>query len=108
MLPGDGNIYTYSALSICFSYLMYYRCFFINLYVSHAPFTDYCRTERDSPTGGVAGGLLFFFLNLNPHQGRTLNQHLNEFDFIGLGLIVSGVVLLLVGFNQSETSCKHI
>jgi len=62
-------------------------CFFINL-----------------PTGGLAAALLFFFLNLNPHQGRTLKQHLNEFDFLGLFLIVSGVVLLLVGFDQSETS----
>jgi MFS family permease len=62
-------------------------CFFINL-----------------PTGGVAAALLFFFLNLNPQQGRTLKQHLDEFDFIGLFLVVSGVVMLLVGFNQSETS----
>ncbi|KAF8201537.1 MFS amino acid permease [Pholiota molesta] len=62
-------------------------CFFINL-----------------PTGGVAAGLLFFFLNLNPHQGRTLKQHTQEFDFLGLGLIVAGVVLVLIGFNESETS----
>ncbi|KAF8228465.1 MFS general substrate transporter [Tricholoma matsutake] len=62
-------------------------CFFINL-----------------PMGGVAAALLFFFLNLNPHQGRTLRQHVNEFDFIGLGLIVGGVVCLLVGFDFSETS----
>ena len=67
---------------------------------------DYCLTEWDSPTGGVAAALLFFFLNLNPHQGRTLKQHLNEFDFIGLFLFVSGVILLLVGFNQSEISCE--
>lgn len=56
--------------------------------------------------GGVAAALLFFFLNLNPHQGRTLRQHVNEFDFIGLGLIVGGVVCLLVGFDFSETSCE--
>ncbi|KAL0946650.1 hypothetical protein HGRIS_012844 [Hohenbuehelia grisea] len=62
-------------------------CFFINL-----------------PTGGVAAGMLFFFLNLNPHQGRTLHQHLQEFDFIGLFLIIAGVVCLLLGFNRSEIS----
>ncbi|KAF8163478.1 MFS amino acid permease [Crassisporium funariophilum] len=62
-------------------------CFFINL-----------------PTGGLAAGILFFSLNLNPHQGRTLKQHANEFDFAGLFLIVSGIVLLLLGFNESETS----
>ncbi|KAF9469176.1 MFS general substrate transporter [Collybia nuda] len=64
-------------------------CFFINL-----------------PTGGVAAGVLFFFLNLNPHQGRTLQQHVEEFDFIGLVLIVGGIVCLLLGFNSSETTCK--
>ncbi|KJA23787.1 hypothetical protein HYPSUDRAFT_39633 [Hypholoma sublateritium FD-334 SS-4] len=62
-------------------------CFFINL-----------------PTGAVAAALLFFFLNLNPHQGKTLKQHTIEFDFIGLLLLVGGVVILLLGFNESETS----
>ncbi|KAH9951233.1 major facilitator superfamily domain-containing protein [Amylocystis lapponica] len=61
-------------------------CFFINL-----------------PTGGVAFALLFFFLNLNPHHGKPLRQHVNEFDFIGLALIIGGVVLLLLGFNFSES-----
>ncbi|KAF8911966.1 MFS amino acid permease [Gymnopilus junonius] len=62
-------------------------CFFINL-----------------PTGGVAAAILFFFLNLNPHQGRTLKQHVQEFDFVGLSLLIAGIVLLLLGFNESETS----
>ena len=83
------------------------RCFFINLYVSYTPCNDYYWIEWDSPIGGAAVGALFFFLNLNPHQGRTLKQHLDEFDFIGLGLIISGVVFLLVGFNRSETSCEN-
>ncbi|PPQ98149.1 hypothetical protein CVT26_003193 [Gymnopilus dilepis] len=62
-------------------------CFFINL-----------------PTGGVAAAILFFFLNLNPHQGRTLKQHAQDFDFVGLFLLVAGIILLLLGFNESETS----
>ncbi|EMD38555.1 hypothetical protein CERSUDRAFT_135443 [Gelatoporia subvermispora B] len=62
-------------------------CFFINL-----------------PTGGLAFALLFFFLNLNPHKGRSLKEHVAEFDFVGLFLIIGGVVLLLIGFNFSETS----
>ncbi|KAF9651438.1 MFS general substrate transporter [Thelephora ganbajun] len=62
-------------------------CFFVNL-----------------PTAGVAGLLLFFFLNLNPHQGRSFREHVREFDFIGLGLIVVGVVCLLIGLNFSEQS----
>lgn len=54
------------------------------------------------PTGGVAFALLFFFLNLNPHHGMTFRQHVAQFDFIGLILLVAGVVCLLIGFNQGE------
>ncbi|KAH7929758.1 MFS general substrate transporter [Leucogyrophana mollusca] len=56
------------------------------------------------PTGGLAGALLFFFLNLNPHQGKPFREHVREFDFVGLFVIVSGVVCLLIGFNSSETT----
>ncbi|KAG6851242.1 hypothetical protein H0H93_011678 [Arthromyces matolae] len=56
------------------------------------------------PTGGVAAVLLFFFLNLNPRQGMPFKQHVAQFDFVGLFLIVSGVVCVLLGFNFSETS----
>ncbi|RDX56815.1 MFS amino acid permease [Lentinus brumalis] len=56
------------------------------------------------PTGAVGFALLFFFLNLNPHKGRTLKQHLAEFDFVGLLFIFAGVILILLGFNFSETS----
>ncbi|KAF9075160.1 MFS amino acid permease [Rhodocollybia butyracea] len=55
------------------------------------------------PTGGVAAGLLFFFLNLNPRPQKSFMEHAREFDFFGLFLIIVGVVCLLVGFNQSET-----
>jgi len=58
------------------------------------------------PTGGAAAAILFFFLNLNPHQGRTLEQHVQEFDFVGLVLVMAGVICLLIGFNSSETSCE--
>lgn len=56
------------------------------------------------PTGGVSGLLLFFCLNLNPHKGKSWREHVREFDFIGLGLMVVGVVCLLIGFNFSEQS----
>lgn len=62
-------------------------CFFINL-----------------PTGGIAGAILFFFLNLNPHHGMSLRQHIQQFDFAGLLLMVGGVVCLLIGFNSGETN----
>jgi MFS family permease len=61
-------------------------CFFINL-----------------PTGGVAGLLIFFFLNLNPLQPKSLMEHARQFDFAGLFLIIGGIVCLLIGFNQGET-----
>jgi EmrB/QacA subfamily drug resistance transporter len=56
------------------------------------------------PTGGVAGLILFFFLNLNPHQGMSLQQHISQFDFLGLGLLMSGVVCVLIGLNSGETN----
>ena len=57
------------------------------------------------PTGCIAGAILFFFLNLNPHQGMSLQQHMSQFDFIGLALLMSGVVCVLVGLNSGETNC---
>ncbi|KAI0336509.1 MFS amino acid permease [Cubamyces sp. BRFM 1775] len=65
-------------------------------------FTDHVSWR--CPTGGVGFALLFFFLNLNPHQGKTLHEHVNQFDFMGLFLIIAGVVLILLGFNFSENS----
>ncbi|KAF7294823.1 MFS domain-containing protein [Mycena indigotica] len=56
------------------------------------------------PTGGLAGGLLFFFLNLNPRPLKSFSQHNAEFDYVGLVLVVVGVVCVLLGFNFSETS----
>ncbi|KAI6109565.1 MFS general substrate transporter [Pisolithus sp. B1] len=58
------------------------------------------------PTGGLAGLLLFLFLNLNPHRRKPLREYVHEFDFLGLALVVSGVVCLLIGFNSSETKWK--
>lgn len=54
------------------------------------------------PTGGAAMAILFIFLNLNPTPRKSFKQHLHEFDFIGLFLIIAGVVCLLLGFNFSE------
>ena len=81
------------------------RCFFINLFVVIVANFLWLIFSPFRPTGGFAVALLFFFLNLNPHQGRTLRQHAQEFDFIGLFLMVAGVICLLIGFNSGETSC---
>lgn len=112
MLPGDGIFDLYELLwcdllthlllalgvsgSICT----------ISFILSPCP-TKFDVFATSRPTGGAAAALLFFFLNLNPHQGKTFQQHVKEFDFIGLGLIVSGVVCILIGFNASETSCEY-
>lgn len=55
------------------------------------------------PTGGVALALLVTNLHFNPLQhGKTFKEHVAEFDFLGLILLVGGTVCLLLGFNQSE------
>ncbi|KAF8531472.1 major facilitator superfamily domain-containing protein [Gautieria morchelliformis] len=56
------------------------------------------------PTGGAATILLFFFLNLNPHQGKTFREHVRQFDFVGLLLLVIGITCVLLGFNESGTA----
>ncbi|KAF7323088.1 MFS domain-containing protein [Mycena chlorophos] len=71
--------------------------FFINLQV-------FSSSRHTLPTGGVAATLLFVFLNLNPRPLKSFRQHNAEFDYVGLVLVVFGVVLVLLGFNFSETS----
>ncbi|KAH7107653.1 MFS amino acid permease [Auriculariales sp. MPI-PUGE-AT-0066] len=56
------------------------------------------------PTGAFATIILAVFLKLNPTRQKTLQQHMAEFDFLGLGLIMTGVVLLLLGFHEAETN----
>jgi hypothetical protein len=60
-------------------------CFFINL-----------------PTGGFALLLLIFFLKLNPHEPPKFAHFLATFDFLGLALLMSGIILLCVGFTSGE------
>ncbi|THU98328.1 hypothetical protein K435DRAFT_575467, partial [Dendrothele bispora CBS 962.96] len=55
------------------------------------------------PTGAIAAGLLFFF-RVNPPPHKTLRQYVDEFDFLGLFLIMAGVICLLVGFQFGQTS----
>jgi MFS family permease len=55
-------------------------CFFINL-----------------PTGGFAIAVLMIFLKLNPTKRVTPSELARTFDFLGLLLFVSGIVLFLVG-----------
>ncbi|KAF8550441.1 MFS amino acid permease [Imleria badia] len=62
-------------------------CFFINL-----------------PIGGIAGLLLFIFLNVNPPPKRPLRDQIAELDFIGLFSLVAGVVCLLIGLNFGQES----
>ncbi|KAH8920234.1 MFS general substrate transporter [Atractiella rhizophila] len=54
------------------------------------------------PTGGVALLVLLVYLNLNPVKKTTWTEQGKEFDFFGLFLIIAGVVLVLLGFNNAE------
>lgn len=54
------------------------------------------------PTGGAALLVLFLSLKLNPHQPVSLASFISTFDFLGLFLVVGGLVLLLVGFSFGE------
>ncbi|CAG8698583.1 6125_t:CDS:10, partial [Acaulospora colombiana] len=51
------------------------------------------------PTGGFAIALLALFLN--PYK-----IYVQEFDFLGLLLVVGGTVCILLGFNFSQTSWR--
>ncbi|KDQ18065.1 hypothetical protein BOTBODRAFT_29384 [Botryobasidium botryosum FD-172 SS1] len=56
------------------------------------------------PTGGIALALLFFTLHLNPRSSiKSFRQHLQEFDFAGLTLLIVGIVCILLGFQESQT-----
>lgn len=55
-------------------------CFFINL-----------------PTGGFAIAILMIFLKLNPTKRITPSELVRTFDWLGLLLFVSGIVLFLTG-----------
>lgn len=80
------------------------RCFYINLYV--APSRSIANNALIRPIGSIAAIILFFNLNLLPHQRHcSFAEHVQDFDFIGLGLMTSGVVTLLLGLNSSETAC---
>lgn len=50
--------------------------------------------------------ILLIFLNTNPPpKDRTFKKLVSTFDFLGLFLVVSGVVCLLVGFNHGQVTC---
>lgn len=44
------------------------------------------------------------FTQLNPTPRKPLSVYVSQFDFLGLGLFIAGVVFLLVGFQLGETS----
>jgi len=66
-------------------------CFFINL-----PYI-YPDTSDNRRTGGFALAILVPFLHLNPKKGIELSEVRKTFDWIGMTLLTSGVVLFLTG-----------
>ncbi|KAL5507072.1 hypothetical protein ACEPAH_6528 [Sanghuangporus vaninii] len=59
------------------------------------------------PTGGAAAIILFMFLHLNPHKRRNVREVASTFDFLGLFLLMGGVVLILIGFQSAQTAAKR-
>ena len=45
--------------------------------------------------------LVLLCLNLNPTKNCTWKELVNDFDFIGLGLILDGVVCILLGASET-------
>ena len=45
--------------------------------------------------------LVLLCLNLNPTKNGTWKELVNDFDFIGLGLILDGVVCILLGTSET-------
>ncbi|SJX62434.1 related to multidrug resistance proteins [Sporisorium reilianum f. sp. reilianum] len=66
-------------------------CFFINL-----------------PLGAIAFAIIFFSLNLNPRPKLTFREACGEFDFVGLIMVVTSVILILLGFNYAETKAWNV
>ncbi|KAG8750552.1 hypothetical protein FRC11_010314, partial [Ceratobasidium sp. 423] len=72
--------------------------YFVNISLK-AP--DHIRVQN-LPTGGLAA-LALLRLRLNPTPKKPFSHYVAEFDFLGLFLMVAGIVLLLVGFNSGES-----
>lgn len=58
------------------------------------------------PIGCCGAAILVFFLNLNPTPKQSFSSHVSTFDFLGLGIIISGVSLLLVGLTSGEINWR--
>ncbi|KAL5507329.1 hypothetical protein ACEPAH_6785 [Sanghuangporus vaninii] len=56
------------------------------------------------PLGGLAMVLFFFFLHLNPVRRRTIREAASAFDFVGLSLLTSGIILFLFGLEDANTA----
>jgi hypothetical protein len=48
--------------------------------------------------------LNYLLAQLNPLPHKTFSENLREFDFIGLTLIMTGVLCLLVGFQLGQVN----
>lgn len=55
------------------------------------------------PLGGCAATILVIFLNLNPTPKKSFEEQISTFDFVGLGVIISSVTMILVGLNSAQT-----
>ncbi|KLO19543.1 MFS general substrate transporter [Schizopora paradoxa] len=59
------------------------------------------------PTGGAAALVLLLFLNLNKTKRRTFREFVDNFDFVGLFILIAGIVLILFGFQEAQSAKKQ-
>ncbi|OCB92183.1 MFS general substrate transporter [Sanghuangporus baumii] len=47
------------------------------------------------------------FPHLDPHKRRSVLEVASTFDFLGLFLLMGGVVLIFIGFQSAQTAAKR-
>ncbi|GAA5924217.1 MDR family MFS transporter [Sporobolomyces koalae] len=60
------------------------------------------------PVGAFAFAVLAYFLKLNPHTPPSTRELISDFDFLGLFLMIVGLVVLLFGFSFGETNWSSV
>lgn len=66
--------------------------------------------SQNLPTGFICGIIYIFFVHLNPTPKKSVREIAQDFDFIGLFLLIAGIACLLVGFNngaQAQNAWSH-
>lgn len=60
------------------------------------------------PTGALSAAIVLFSLKLNPRERKSLSEVIKDFDFVGLILIIAGIILVLLGFTNGQNSWSSV